>query len=154
MKVRRLSPSAIIPTRATAGSAGYDLSAASETKIAPRGKAIIPTDLAIALPRGCYGRVAPRSGLTWNTHTDVAAGVIDRDYRGAIGIVIFNHSDAEVVITRGMKCAQLIIEVCLTPEVEEVSELPETMRGAGGFGSTGTGVEERKAETLAVSGEV
>jgi hypothetical protein len=78
----RLSQHAIIPTRGSAGAAGYDLSSAKDVLVPARGKALCPTDLSIALPEGTYGRVAPRSGLTWKHSLDTGAGVIDADYRG------------------------------------------------------------------------
>lgn len=80
---------------------------------------------------------APRSGLAWKHSIDVLAGVIDADYRGPVGIILFNHSDADFEVKAGDRVAQLIIEVIMTPEVVEVEDLDSTVRGAGGFGSTG-----------------
>jgi dUTP pyrophosphatase len=79
----RLTSTAVIPTRATAHAAGYDLSASKACTVPAHGKAIVSTDLAIALPEHTYGRVAPRSGISWKWHLDIAAGVLDPDYRGA-----------------------------------------------------------------------
>lgn len=87
---------------------------------------------------GCYGRIAPRSGLAWKNHIDVGAGVIDEDYRGNIGVVLFNHSDQEFKVTKGDRIAQLICQRIDYPVLQEVTNLDNTSRGAGGFGSTGT----------------
>ncbi len=96
------------------------------------------TDIQIELPTGCYGRVAPRSGLAAKNFIDVGAGVIDEDYRGNVGVVMFNHADQEFEVKKGDRIAQLICEQIFYPEIEQVEELSTTERGAGGFGSTGT----------------
>lgn len=93
--VKRLSERATLPARATAQSAGYDLCSAVDVTIPAKGKAVVPTDLAIAVPEGTYGRVAPRSGLAVKHFIDTGAGVIDADYRGNVGVVLFNHSDVD-----------------------------------------------------------
>lgn len=95
------------------------------------------TDLSIAIPLGTYARVAPRSGLAWKNFIDVGAGVVDYDYRGNVGVILFNHGKEDFVIKRGDRVAQLILEKIATPDVVEVDDLDETDRGAGGFGSTG-----------------
>ena len=102
-----------------------------------RGKALLKTDIAVAVPPGTYGRVAPRSGLAWKNSIDVGAGVIDADYRGNVGVILFNHSDADFAVAAGDRIAQLVLEVIVTPDVEVVASLEDTARGAGGFGSTG-----------------
>lgn len=84
-----------------------------------------------------FTSAAPRSGLTWKHSIDVGAGVIDADYRGAVGVVLFNHSDLDFDVKAGDRIAQLIVHVIVTPEVVEVEDLDVTTRGAGGFGSTG-----------------
>lgn len=81
--------------------------------------------------------VAPRSGLAWKHSIDVGAGVIDADYRGPVGVILFNHSDVDFDIKAGDRIAQLIIEKIVTPDVTEVDDLDATVRGSGGFGSTG-----------------
>tara|TARA_B110001452_G_C15169599_1_gene406516 strand:- start:511 stop:1002 length:492 start_codon:yes stop_codon:yes gene_type:complete len=134
---RRLSETATIPVRGSAQAAGYDLTAAQPAVVPARGKALIKTDLSIALPEGCYGRVAPRSGLAWKHSIDVGAGVIDADYRGNVGVILFNLSDKDFEVSVGDRVAQLILERIFTPEVQEVDDLDATARGAGGFGSTG-----------------
>ena len=90
------------------------------------------------IPSEYYGRIAPRSSLAWKNHIDVGAGVIDEDYRGPVGVVLFNHSDEEFRIIQGERIAQLIITKIITPEVIVVDDLDDTKRGTGGFGSTGT----------------
>ena len=94
--VKKLSNKATIPSRGSKLSAGYDLSAAYDIVVPARGKALVMTDLAVVIPDGCYGRIAPRSGFSWKKHTDIGAGVIDADYRGNIGIVVFNHGDNDI----------------------------------------------------------
>ncbi|KAH6780556.1 DUTP-PYROPHOSPHATASE-LIKE 1 [Perilla frutescens var. hirtella] len=137
MRVKRLSEKAVLPSRASPLSAGYDLSSAAETKVPARGKALVPTDLAIAVPQGTYARIAPRSGLAWKHSIDVGAGVVDADYRGPVGVILFNHSDVDFQVKAGDRIAQLIIEKIVTPEVTEADDLDSTARGSGGFGSTG-----------------
>eukprot|EP01004_Peranema_trichophorum_P010638 NODE_9452_length_590_cov_33.184154_g8817_i0.p1 GENE.NODE_9452_length_590_cov_33.184154_g8817_i0~~NODE_9452_length_590_cov_33.184154_g8817_i0.p1 ORF type:complete len:174 (-),score=34.48 NODE_9452_length_590_cov_33.184154_g8817_i0:69-536(-) len=144
LKVKKLSEHAILPRRGTEFSAGYDLSSAHDSIVPANGKSLVPTDLAIAVPEGTYGRVAPRSGLAVKFHIDVGAGVIDADYRGNVQVVLFNHSNTDFVIKRGDRIAQLILEKIVTPDVEELQELPVTERGAGGFGSTGIGHEPQQ----------
>ncbi|GLU04421.1 hypothetical protein SLE2022_215710 [Rubroshorea leprosula] len=137
LKVKKLSEKAVLPSRASPLSAGYDLSSATDTKVPARGKALVPTDLSISIPEGTYARVAPRSGLAWKHSIDVGAGVIDADYRGPVGVILFNHSDVDFEVKAGDRIAQLIIEKIMTPDVVEVEDLDSTVRGAGGFGSTG-----------------
>ncbi|KAJ6815180.1 guanine nucleotide-binding protein subunit beta isoform X1 [Iris pallida] len=137
LKIKKLSENAITPSRASSLSAGYDLSSAVETKVPARGKALVPTDLSIAVPDGTYARIAPRSGLAWKHSIHVGAGVIDADYRGPVGVVLFNFSDVDFEVKPGDRIAQMIIERVVTPDVVEVEDLDYTDRGAGGFGSTG-----------------
>ena len=96
------------------------------------------THLQRQLPVGFYGRIAPRSGLALNYHIDIGGGVIDRDFRGNIGIIIYNHSDTLFIITRGDRIAQLKCEKISYPAIEELQTLDFTERGADGFGATGT----------------
>ncbi|KAF9620346.1 hypothetical protein IFM89_011081 [Coptis chinensis] len=137
LKVKKLSENAILPSRGSSLSAGYDLSSAVETKVPARGKALVPTDLSIAIPEGTYARIAPRSGLAWKHSINVGAGVIDADYRGPVGVILFNHSDVDFEVKTGDRIAQMILEKIVTPEVFEVEDLDSTVRGVGGFGSTG-----------------
>lgn len=91
----------------------------------------------MAAPEGTYGRIAPRSGLASKHFIDTGAGVIDADYRGEVKVLLFNHSDVDYEVKKGDRVAQLVLERIYTPEVMEVENLEESVRGAGGFGSTG-----------------
>jgi len=139
LSVKKLSNDATIPTRGSAEAAGYDLYSAHDLEIDGNGKGIAKTNIAVAIPEGHYGRIAPRSGFSWKNHTDIGAGVVDSDYRGDVGVVIFNHSSQKLSVSKGDRIAQLILEKISTPMVVEYieSELPSTVRGEGGFGSTG-----------------
>ncbi|XP_021049953.1 deoxyuridine 5'-triphosphate nucleotidohydrolase, mitochondrial isoform X1 [Mus pahari] len=133
----RLSDHATAPTRGSARAAGYDLYSAYDYTISPMEKAIVKTDIQIAVPSGCYGRVAPRSGLAVKHFIDVGAGVIDEDYRGNVGVVLFNFGKEKFEVKKGDRIAQLICERISYPDIEEVQTLDDTERGSGGFGSTG-----------------
>lgn len=134
---QKLSENAYPPEKMTQGSAGFDLRSAYEYIVGPHGKQLIKTDLSIRLPDGCYGRIAPRSGLALKHHIDIGAGVVDKDYRGNVGVVIFNHSSDYFRISKGDRIAQLICEKIVEPELVEVTSLDVTERGNHGFGSTG-----------------
>jgi dUTP pyrophosphatase len=135
--VVRLTSEATIPTKGSSLAAGFDLYSSSTLTVPARGKTLIPTDLQILVPYGSYGRIAPRSGLAFHHHIQVGAGVIDADYRGAIGVLLFNHSNDNFVVLQGDRIAQLICEKIFYPQLEEVFSLPTTSRGDGGFGSSG-----------------
>ena len=98
----------------------------------------------IALPPGCYGRIAPRSGLALKKFIDVGAGVIDANYRGEVGAVLFNFGDEDFVVNMGDRIAQLIFEKIKTPEIKEMNDLEGTDRGTGGYGNTRTNVVQQK----------
>ncbi|KAJ1526733.1 hypothetical protein ONE63_008313 [Megalurothrips usitatus] len=138
LKFVKTTANAFSPLKGSAKAAGFDLRSAYEYEIPGRGKELVKTDLQIQLPSGCYGRVAPRSGLAWKCHIDVGAGVIDEDYRGTVGVVLFNHADTAFKVNKGDRIAQLICERIFYPDLQECQELTETERGEGGFGSTGT----------------
>ena len=140
--VKKLSDQATLPTRGSELAVGYDLSASAETVIPARGKGLVQTGLKMKIPVGCYGRIAPRSGLALNHFIDVGAGVIDPDYRGPVGIVLFNHGEKDFHVKVGDRVAQLILELVSTPVCNEVESFDEgeqgtKRRGEGGFGSTG-----------------
>lgn len=135
--IKKLVTAATIPTRGSAFAAGYDLYAAAPITLKSKSKGLISTGLAIAVPPGTYGRVAPRSGLASKHFLDTGAGVIDADYRGEVKVLMFNFSDVDYEVKQGERVAQLVLERIVTPEVLEVQELEESVRGAGGFGSTG-----------------
>ena len=105
----KLSEDALLPTRGSPQSAGFDLRNPRNAIIPARGSELIRTDLQIKLPKGCYGRIAPRLGMTLFHHISVGAGVIDEDYRGNVGVLLFNHSDTPFVVHRGDKIAQLTL---------------------------------------------
>ena len=131
-----------LPAYATADSAGMDLSAAvtAELVLKPGARAIVPTGFAIALPGGFEAQVRPRSGLAAKNGVTVlnAPGTIDADYRGEVGVILVNLGQQDFTVTRGMRIAQMVIAPVTGAALNEVMELPETARGAGGFGSTGT----------------
>lgn len=140
MEFKKLSPRAISPERASQEAAGFDLHAAYDQVVPAQGRAKIKTDLQICLPKGCYGRIAPRSGLALDHFIDIGAGVVDRDFRGNISIIIFNHGKQDFPVLAGDRVAQLILErICEDVELREMKnqELPKTKRGTQGFGSTG-----------------
>ncbi|HEX8293554.1 MAG TPA: dUTP diphosphatase [Pyrinomonadaceae bacterium] len=134
---KRLHPEARLPTRGSAGAAGLDLYAVERVTIRPGGRAAVRTGVAVAVPAGFYGRVAPRSGLAVRHGIDVLAGVIDSDYRGEILCALVNHGREPFEVEPGARVAQLVVEAIATPEPAWAEDLEETARGAGGFGSTG-----------------
>jgi dUTP pyrophosphatase len=130
-----------LPAYASAGAAGIDLAAAVDQSLTlnPEHRALVPTGIAIALPEGYEGQVRPRSGLALKHGLTVlnSPGTIDCDYRGEVQVILANLGTEPVTIRRGDRIAQLVITPVTRAEIRRVAELPETMRGAGGFGSTG-----------------
>jgi dUTP pyrophosphatase len=140
LRFRRLSAAARPPTQAHEGDAGYDLHAAEAVTIGPGERASVGTGIAVAIPAGQAGLVVPRSGLAARQGISVvnAPGLIDSGYRGEVRVLLLNTDRAEPFsIEPGDRIAQLVLVDVQTPELEEVAELDETARGAGGFGSTG-----------------
>lgn len=137
LKVKKLAFEAHLPTRGSGGAVGYDLYAHCDCVIPPTKRALIATGIAVVVPAGVYGRVAPRSGLAVKHGIQVGAGVIDPDYTGEIKVLLFNHGDDDFVVQKGDRIAQLVLERCETPLIEEVGIVEDTQRGSGGFGSTG-----------------
>ncbi len=139
--VKKLREGAMLPKRETVGSAGYDLCCLTDEPITvlPNERKLIPAGIAIEIPEGTVGLVYSRSGLSLKHGIHMAndVGVIDSDYRGELKVPIHNRSDVPYIINCGDRIAQLVLTPILTPEVEEVNELSETVRGEGGFGSTG-----------------
>lgn len=131
-----------LPAYETADAAGMDLQAAiaEDVEIAPGARSLIPTGLAIALPPSYEAQIRPRSGLALRHGISLvnSPGTIDADYRGEIGVIVINHGDEVFTVTRGMRIAQMVVAPVTQAVWNEVSELPATERGAGGFGSTGT----------------
>jgi dUTP pyrophosphatase len=136
--VKKLTQDAIIPTRGSDGAVGYDLYSNVDIVVpCQAGNALVGTGITVVLPPGCYGRVAPRSGLAVKHCIQVGAGVIDPDYTGEIKVVLFNHGPSDFEIKKGDRIAQLVLEKCMTPLIKEISVVEETERGSDGFGSTG-----------------
>jgi dUTP pyrophosphatase len=110
MRYVKLSENSFTPSRGSPQSAGFEMRSQRNAIISARGNELILTDLRIKLPEGCYGRIAPRSGMALFHHIGVGAGVIDEDYRGNVCVLLFNHSDSPFAVNRGDKIAQLICE--------------------------------------------
>ncbi|CAA9964457.1 dutpase [Pyrenophora teres f. maculata] len=147
LQVQLLSSNAQAPKKGSAFAAGHDLFSAEELVIPARGRKLVGTDIKISVPVGTYGRIAPRSGLAYKHGIDTLAGVIDADYRGPVGVILANLSDTDFAVKIGDRIAQLIVEKIVMPDVVLVNELEASVRGAGGFGSTGGfGVVAEKAE--------
>lgn len=133
----KLSPNAILPTRGSEYSAGLDLYASEAVEI-PAGKSAgVLTGLAVEIPLGFYGRIAPRSGLAKKHLIDTLAGVVDSDYRGEIICLLMNLGTINFQIAPGDRIAQLIVESIVLPKPVWAEELSQTLRADGGFGSTG-----------------
>ena len=121
------------------------MASAYDVIVPAHGRAVVKTGLAIAIPENTYARIAPRSGLAVKKFIDTGAGVVDYDYRGEVGVVLFNHADEDFEVKVGDRVAQLILECISMADCEEVDELFDTERGSGGFGSTGvSGSVEKK----------
>jgi dUTP pyrophosphatase len=119
LRFAKLSSNATSPMKASEHAAGYDLFSAYDYTVPPSGKVLALTDIQIAVPDGCYGRVAPRSGLAHKHFIDIGAGVIDRDYRGNVGVILFNFNSEPFNVNKGDRIAQLICEKIEYPELEE-----------------------------------
>ncbi len=139
LRVKRLTPTAQLPVRGSAGAIGYDLFAdiGAAFPIPRMARRAIPTGIAVAIPPGHYGRIAPRSGMALRDGIAVLGGVVDGDFRGEVRVILANLGDDCAAIMPGQRIAQLILERASVPGVLEVDELDDTARGAGGFGSSG-----------------
>ena len=139
--VKKLNPKVQLPSYKTQGSSGMDLMAFVESpiKIPPNTSALVPTGISIAIPQDVEIQIRPRSGLAVKSKISVlnTPGTIDSDYRGEIKVILFNHGDKEFVVNNNERIAQMILAPILKVDFEEVDNLPETLRGSGGFGSTG-----------------
>ena len=124
------------PTRGSDEAAGYDLYSYESETVVPKQIKLIDTGISIRVPEGTYGRIAPRSSVS-KRGILINAGVIDRDYRGPVKVMVHNISNNSYIIKKNDRIAQLILEKIKTPPVELVEELDDTIRGEGGFGSTG-----------------
>ena len=139
--IKKLSPSVEIPTYKTAGASGIDLMAFIEKpiKLAPKSSCLVPTGLSVAFSEEYEIQIRPRSGLAAKNNISVlnTPGTIDSDYRGEIKIILFNHGNNEFIINNKDRIAQMILMPVHKMELEEVDSFPDTLRGKGGFGSTG-----------------
>ena len=143
--IKRLSKEVSLPKYETSGSSGMDLSANIDAKIniEPGKTAIIPTGLALSIPKGFEIQIRPRSGLAAKNNISVlnTPGTIDSDYRGEIKVIIYNHGDEDFVINNGDRIAQMVLSPVIKMELEETNDLPKTIRGQSGFGSTGKWIQ-------------
>ena len=139
--VKKLDPKVQLPSYKTKGSSGMDLMAfiKDPIKIAPNTSALIPTGISVAIPNDVEIQIRPRSGLAAKSSISVlnTPGTIDSDYRGELKIILFNHSKEEFVVRNNDRIAQIVLMPVLKIDFEEVDDLPDTLRGSGGFGSTG-----------------
>jgi dUTP pyrophosphatase len=141
LPVRRLRADAAVPTRAYAGDAGLDLTACERVELPPGERAVVPTGIAVAIPEGHAGFVLRRSGLAANHGVTVlnAPGLVDSGYRGEIRVILHNTDRRETfVVEPGTRIAQLVVQRIELPEPLEVDDLPNSERGSGGLGSSGT----------------
>ena len=137
-QIKKLSDQAKIPTQGSKYAAGYDLYAAEEVLVNTMGRKLVKTNISISIPEGYYGRIAPRSGLAYKNGIDVLAGVIDSDYRGDIGVILFNSDhNLDFPVNVGDRIAQIIIEKCHSVNWETVENLEASVRSEKGFGSSG-----------------
>ena len=139
--LKKLDSKVKLPEYKTSGSSGMDLMAfvKSPIKIAPNTVEIIPTGLSIAIPEDLEVQIRPRSGLAAKSSIGVlnTPGTIDSDYRGELKIILFNHGNKDFIVNNNDRVAHMILTPVIKMEFEEVDQLPETIRGSGGFGSTG-----------------
>ena len=139
--IKRLDPAVKLPIYKTSGASGMDLMAfiKKPINIKPKTSSLIPTGLTVAFSKNYEIQIRPRSGLAAKNNISVlnTPGTIDSDYRGEIKVIIYNHGNNDFTINNGDRIAQLILAPVVKMELEETSNLPETIRGEGGFGSTG-----------------
>tara|TARA_B110000438_G_scaffold198411_1_gene189922 strand:- start:2471 stop:2908 length:438 start_codon:yes stop_codon:yes gene_type:complete len=139
--IKKLNPKVEIPTYKTVGSSGMDLMAFIEQpiRLLPKSSCLVPTGLSVAFSDEFEIQIRPRSGLAAKNNISVlnTPGTIDSDYRGEIKIILFNHGGSEFIINNKDRIAQMILTPVYKMEIEEVENLPSTLRGKGGFGSTG-----------------
>ena len=140
--IKKLNPAVEIPIYKTLGASGMDLMAFLEQpiKLAPQSSCLVPTGLSVAFSENYEIQIRPRSGLAAKNNISVlnTPGTVDSDYRGEIKIILFNHGKNDFIVNNGDRVAQMILTPTVKMELEEIDNLPETIRGKGGFGSTGT----------------
>ena len=138
INVKKLSENATIPTQGTKFAAGYDLYAAEDEVVFCGTRKLIKTNISMEITPGYYGRIAPRSGLAYKSGIDILAGVIDSDYRGDIGVILYNtDANVDFQVLVGDKIAQIIIEPCASVNFVKTNDLTSTKRGEGGYGHSG-----------------
>ena len=139
VKFRRIDPSAELPTYAHPGDAGMDIRSIEELTIEPGARALVHTGLVMVLPPGYEAQVRPRSGLALKNGVTVlnTPGTIDEGYRGEIGVILANFGSEPFKVEKGAKIAQMVIAPCACAEIVETDEVDDTVRGTGGFGSSG-----------------
>lgn len=137
LRIRRLSEVALIPKRGTTYAAGLDLFSPLDCVVMPNQRLLVKLDISLELENGTFGHILPRSSLSLKNGIHIGAGIIDSDYRGNVGVLLFNLSDQPFIVSRGDRIAQLVVKRYEIVEPEEVFEISETERGLGGFGSTG-----------------
>ena len=139
VKFRKIDPDAVLPAYAHPGDAGMDVRSVEALVIEPGGRKLVRTGLVMQLPPGHEAQVRPRSGLALKNGVTVlnTPGTIDEGYRGEVGVILANFGAEPFTVEKGAKIAQIVIAPCLRAEIAETSEVDETVRGAGGFGSTG-----------------
>jgi len=140
LAIKKVRDGAVVPVRAYAGDAGMDLAACERVELAPGARALVPTGLAVAIPDGYAGYVQPRSGLAAKHGISIVntPGLVDSGYRGELLVNLVNHDEEQAfVVEPGMRIAQLVILPVPPVELVEVDELPDSERGADGFGSSG-----------------
>jgi dUTP pyrophosphatase len=137
LSIKKLHPSAKLPSYAHESDAGMDLYALEDTVVAAKKRVLIATGIAVAIPDGYVGLFWDKSGLANKHGLTVLGGVIDAGYRGELLVGLFNTSDTDYTFQAGDKVTQMLIQPVLQPTLVEVTELNDTLRGEGGFGSTG-----------------
>ena len=138
MLIKLLTKTAKPPRRQTSGAAGYDIHSDEEIVVPAQERKLVSTGFAVGIPKGYYGRIASRSGWAVKKSIDVAAGVVDNDYRGEVKVLLVNNGKEDFKVSKGDRIAQIILESIAICEIEVVDELEDTDRDSGGFGSTGT----------------
>jgi dUTP pyrophosphatase len=136
LQFKKLHPNAQLPTRGSEHAAGYDLYAVEYADLHPGQRSAIATGIAVAVPDGYYGRIAPRSGVAASHGIDCLAGVVDPDYRGEVKVLLINLNRYELFnVPVGDRIAQLILEKFITPEPEWADDLPDTCAAMAGLGA-------------------
>lgn len=138
LNIKKLYPEAILPARAHHDDAGLDLYTAETLTLEPGQRKTVKTGIALAIPTGYVGLIWDKSSIPHKWGVKTMGGVIDASYRGEVGVIMINLSKEAYIVEKGAKISQLLIQKVELPEVCEVTELDDTIRGEGGFGSTGT----------------